>query len=148
MEQIKIENAINPGEFVDDDIISKIAQRIKDIFKKGPEKVEEIETKVEEKDLENFKEEGFDIVEKLKLVNGPFVEVAGPTDGGYKLVDIQNLGKKVITSNQWANGKIDFQASSTELPIKDNKVGALFVSCLGGMQKDDPEELKKLEKKY
>jgi hypothetical protein len=147
MEQIGIKNIINPGEISEDDVISKITQRIKELFKKSPKEVKEIEVKIREKDLEDFKEEGFDIVEKLKQVDGPFVEVAGPTDGGYKLVNMQNLGKKVFTSNLWVNGKIDFQASATELPIKDGKVGALFVSCIGGIQKNDPEELKKLNKK-
>lgn len=148
MEQIKFNNAYESIAPSKNKILEKLAQRIRDIFKRGPQEAE-AETK-EEEELSNFYEEGFDIYEKLKQVRGPFIEVAGPTEGGYRLVDVQQLGKKVYVSNRstsWARGKLDFEASATDIPAKSESIGALFVSCLGGRQKDDPEELIKLEKK-
>lgn len=93
-----------------------------------------------------WKKEGFDIKEKLSKIDGPFVEVAGPTEKGYSIVKLDDLDKKVFVSNitpGWTEfndqtgesielkGNVDFQADARELPFKDSTIGAVFCSCLG-----------------
>lgn len=144
MEQFKLNNSLERGEERENNIVKKLAQRIREIFKENPKEVEP----EKKEELNNFYEEGFDVYEALKQVKGPYIEVAGPTEGGYMLIETEKLGRKLTISNQsasWAKGKIDFEANATDLPMKDGSIGALFISCLGGMQKDDSEELKKLE---
>jgi len=108
-----------------------------------PKKNEEI--------LKNFYESGFSVEKKLKELEGPFVEVAGPTTEGYELVNLNKLDKKLFVSNlrdsPW-RGKIDFRSDVRKLPIIDNSVSALFVSNLGGPQFDSPEEFKQLRNKF
>lgn len=87
----------------------------------------------------------FDLEAELDRVRGPLVEIAGPTPGGYDLVNTQDLKRPLVTSNikpglpigdtdtgefftHWL--KVDFQADSRRLPLKDGSVGALFGNCL------------------
>lgn len=154
MEKPIIESMPSEVKIEDEKIFKRVLDRIKKLFindSNNKDSIQKEAGKIEREEIiEDYKEEGFDIEEKLKEVNGPYVEVAGPTPGGYDLVDINNLGKKLHVSNAFsrlAKGKIDFKANAKELPLKNESVGALFVSCLGGIQRDDPEELKLLEKK-
>lgn len=93
-----------------------------------------------------WKKEGFDIKEKLSKIDGPFVEVAGPTEKGYSIVKLEDLDKKVFVSNiipGWTEfndqtgeiigleGKVDLQADARDLPFGDNTLGAVFCSNLG-----------------
>ncbi len=87
----------------------------------------------------------FDVYEKIEQLEGPFVEVAGPTEGGYTLIDIDALKpREIYISNIFPGapryntdsdgiesyyGNVDFQADARQLPLKDESVGALFVSC-------------------
>lgn len=74
----------------------------------------------------------------------PLIEVAGPTIEGYNLVNVNELDKKLHTSNIFPGGyfvntedeikyegKVDFQADAQKLPFKNGIVGAVFCSCLG-----------------
>ncbi len=96
----------------------------------------------------NYKENGFDILEQLRTRKGSFVELGGPTERGYELVDINKLDRKLHVTNIDPRGcpiydpynpaiknpirflPIDFQADATNLKFADNSISALFASCL------------------
>ena len=100
-------------------------------------------------------------MEKLfKNLKGPFIEVAGPTQSGYELVDFKKLDRAVYTSNIYPGapkyrhghegiydfyGKVDFMASVAGLPVRDNFLGAFFCSCLSTLVS---EREKLYKKKY
>lgn len=101
--------------------------------------------------------EGFDVASELEKRRGSTIEIAGPTDTGYpfhliKEKDIERVDlfekRKVFVSNlypgapefdsnteqfQHFEGIVDFIADAKKLPLKENAVGAIFCSCLGGM---------------
>lgn len=70
--------------------------------------------------------------------------MAGPTDPGLDLADLSKIDKKMYVSNiepglpLWSRegehlgyiGKVDFQADATNLPLKTDSIGALFVSAM------------------
>jgi len=89
--------------------------------------------------------EGFSVIETIRNLNGPLVELAGPTDTGYALVDLDKLDKRLFVSNLFPGppryddetgkflgyiGSVDFQADAMAIPIKNEGCGALFVSFL------------------
>ncbi|MDO8561126.1 MAG: hypothetical protein Q7R91_02840 [bacterium] len=112
--------------------------------------------------------EGFHPVEEIKRVEGPTIEVAGPTDEGFFFHDIRKnitrpgkldlfKEREVFVSNlypgrsEFAMGKFnrfvgmaDFIADARELPIKEGRVAALFCSCLGQMGQKGREEMRRL----
>jgi len=86
---------------------------------------------------------GFNLKEELEARTGPFIEIAGPTPEGFEFVDYDKLDRKVFISNignglplqddekgeiigHW--GKVDFQADSQKMPLRQQSVGALFAS--------------------
>lgn len=76
-------------------------------------------------------------------LEGPFIEVAGPTKGGYNTVDPDKLPEKIFVSNIFCGsplfgalkgqyyGQVDFMASGYELPFSDCSLGAVLCSRLG-----------------
>src|SRR6185503_12480423 len=50
-------------------------------------------------DIEEWHVPGFVVGDALKEVQGPFVEMAGPTREGYQVTGIPALPKKLLTSN-------------------------------------------------
>jgi hypothetical protein len=87
----------------------------------------------------------FRLADELRSRKGAFIEVAGPTQSGYDLIDFQKLDKKVFTSNikpgtpffdpdtgkhkfDW--GKVDFEADSTRLPLANESAGLIIGSCM------------------
>jgi hypothetical protein len=95
---------------------------------------------------ENWRNEGFDLEERLKRTKGPFVEIGGPTLSGYDMIDVDNLERKLHVSNLcdgapkirggkiFLEGKVHFRADGRKLPIKNNSLGAIFISCLGSIK--------------
>lgn len=88
------------------------------------------------------------LIDRLKKVGGPLIEAGGPTKEGYALVDVARLPKKLITTNivrvipeftgfdSTDSGlRPDVQTDVRAMPLRDSGVGALFVSCLGGLPK-------------
>ncbi len=99
--------------------------------------------------------EGFHAAEEIKRVEGPTIEVAGPTDEGFFFHDIEKRSgrphngdlfkeRKVFVSNLYPGnpqftqgqfshffGTADFIADARRLPLKNAEVGALFCSCFG-----------------
>lgn len=97
---------------------------------------------------EEWVDSNFDVEKRLKELKGPMIEIAGPTEAGYDLVDLNNseekLNKKFFVSNVFSDDHVvnsvdfdtnkitvDFQASAAALPIKNNAASAIFCSCLG-----------------
>ncbi|PIT88818.1 MAG: hypothetical protein COU29_00345 [Candidatus Magasanikbacteria bacterium CG10_big_fil_rev_8_21_14_0_10_36_32] len=95
--------------------------------------------------------EEFNLTEALNKVNGPLVEIGGPTKEGYELVDFQKLNKQLLIFNLFPGtpnfespvkdgaaiqvtyfGQVDFIADAFNLPINSNTVGAMFASYFGG----------------
>lgn len=96
-----------------------------------------------------WKKEGFDIKKRLSAIDGPFVEVAEPTEKGYKIVKLDNLDKKIFISNITPGasdfddqtgkfvgfyGKVDFITDARELPFKDGAIAAIFCSDLHALK--------------
>ena len=92
---------------------------------------------------ERWVKEGFSLIEEIKKIKKPLIEVGGPTTQGFELVDPEKLDKKVFISNITPGcpyysggevlgyiGKIDFQADAERLPFKDKSLGGLLASCL------------------
>lgn len=89
---------------------------------------------------DNWIENGFVAKEAVNKTKGPAIEVAGPTERGYSLVNAEALDKKLQVSNIKAKGvkycegvvqgEIDFQADAVNLPLVSGSVGSLFASCL------------------
>ena len=91
--------------------------------------------------------EGFLAEDYLNKSAKPIVEVGGPTEKRYRLVDLKEVRKKLHTSNIQKgvaeyHGKTgeflgfgpqaDFQADSRKLPLADESVSAIFDSNLYG----------------
>lgn len=111
-------------------------------------------------EIKDWKEKDFDVLKRLAETKGILLEVAGPTEGGYGLVDINNLPKKLFISNISPGkpqfdpetgkfigygGKVDFVEDATKMTFNENSVGAIFSSCIGsinveGLQQDDIRE--------
>lgn len=111
---------------------------------------------------EEWIDSDFDVEKRLKELKGPMIEIAGPTEEGYDLVDLDNFeekfNKKFLVSNVFHNDHavnradfapnkitVDFQASASALPIKNNVASAIFCSCLGSDAKRGEEENRRLE---
>lgn len=94
---------------------------------------------------------GFDVQTELDKRSGPFIEVGGPTWGGYELVPTEKLKTRLYVSNipnpsptvkamvlNFVKGllkgrfsrKVHFQADGRELPLANSSVGALLGSAL------------------
>jgi len=82
---------------------------------------------------------GFDKEQVLKQVQGPLLEVGGPTMRGYVTIDVSRLPRRLWITNITRNfcppdvkdqGHIDMEANATNLPFADKSIGAEFVSCL------------------
>lgn len=106
-----------------------------------------------------YKDENFDVYDRLSEVKGPLIEVGGPTDNGYDLVDTSKLDKKIYVSNLFPGapyfekgkfigyeGPVDFQADARDLPLKPESVGAIFLKALGEVEttKDETPAVEKL----
>lgn len=89
-----------------------------------------------------WREGDFDVNRSLSEKDGPFLEVAGPTDN-YRLVEPDVIKDKLITSNiepglpTWDpmtgeflgnSGTVDVVADSRSLPVGDSSLNALFGS--------------------
>ena len=83
----------------------------------------------------------FDLSSELSKRKGPFIEVAGPTLGGFDIVrpkDIKSADKPYFTSNITEGletygrkvAPVDFVADARHLPFTDESIGAVFASCL------------------
>ena len=108
--------------------------------------------------VEEHKKEGFDVRKKLKELKGPLIEIAGPTLGGYKIVDFNLVKDRIHVSNIYPGapvfdgetgdfvgyyGKVNFQADAKRLPFGDERLGAIFISCLGKINKEGlPSDIK------
>lgn len=108
-------------------------------------------------EIKDWKEKDFDALKRLAETKGILLEVAGPTEDGYELVDINKLPKKLFISNIAPGkpqfdpetgkfigygGKVDFVEDATKMTFNENSVGAVFCSCIGsinveGLQQDD-----------
>lgn len=97
-------------------------------------------------DREVLHEDGFDVYKELANRRGPFVDVAGPTQGENKLVDIIKIRRKLYTLNIEKGTKLfstitgeflgfrgiaDIQSDARALPFGNESLGAVFCSCLG-----------------
>lgn len=122
-----------------DEIVSKIGPEAGDQYKEELANTDKGRREVKSWTV------GFNLKQAFESTKGPFVEIAGPTLEGYLIADFSKLSKHVYTSNiatpglPYYNqngelagfiGRVDFSADSTKLPLADNKVGALFGSCL------------------
>ena len=112
--------------------------------------------------------EGFHPGEEVKRIEGPTIEVAGPTDEGFFFHDIQKdiarphkndlfKERKVSVSNLYPDrpeftegkfsrfvGMADFIADARDLPVREGEIAALFCSCLGPMGRMGREEMRRL----
>ncbi len=124
--------------------LNDLKKKIKEKFGIHPEIAETIEVTAKMDD-EKWTKEGFSIEEEIRHRHGPLVEIAGPTDNGFELVDLSKLDKKVFESNispgcplyddmtgefLCYTGQIDFQSYAQNLPFKESGIGVLFASCL------------------
>lgn len=92
-------------------------------------------------------EKAFDLESALKNYKGPIIEVGGPSDRDvirWYHTDIENSRKEMYISNITPHplylsggvpkieyeGKIDFLADATNLPLRDGSVNVLYASCL------------------
>ena len=92
--------------------------------------------------IREWKEQGFNINTVIGEQEGSLIEVGGPTQEGYDLVDINSLNKKLFVSNltsdvqKWDDreksaqhlGKIDFKADATSLPLKNGSLAGILGS--------------------
>jgi hypothetical protein len=103
--------------------LGSVILKIKDVFKRYYATVAEKEQYAKGLLPENWKDPDFDIEDKLKSVKGPLIEVAGPSEDGYSMIDTDSLEKKIYTSNLYKGcpifedgkvvnyfGKVDFLA--------------------------------------
>jgi len=99
-----------------------------------------------------YKDEVFNVYKRLAEVRGPLVELGGPTEGGYDLVDTYKIGKKIHVSNLFEGsptfdtggvigykGPVDFRADARNLPLKPESVGAIFIKALGEIETEEDE---------
>jgi hypothetical protein len=99
-----------------------------------------------------WKKDDFDLLETIKGLNSPVIEVAGPTDRGFELIDESKLDREVWVSNispgypMWNDntgefigyfGKVDFQADATTLPFATDSLGGILASCLPSEVRED-----------
>lgn len=92
-------------------------------------------------------EKGFKLEDALKTIDGPVIEVGGPTDTSHFLTDIKNSRVDMHVSNitpghpvyerkkgevklSKYEGKVDFLADARRMPLADGSIGVLFASCL------------------
>jgi len=108
----------------------------------------EIIIKAQEPKIESWKEKNFDVDKRIETTRGQFIEIAGPTAKGYKQVDLEKLPRKIYITNLFPGcpyykktekgdivlegyeGKVDFEADATEMPLRDSSVGAVFSTNL------------------
>jgi len=106
---------------------------------------------VKEKNLSDFgrktgerdwKDHKVNINDIVINTDGPLIEIGGPTEGGYELIDVDALPKKLIVSNISNNapiydsagelieyyGRVDFLADGKNMPIKDDSAAGVFMS--------------------
>jgi hypothetical protein len=123
--------------------LSGITERIEKAFHKHPgAETEKQGVKTEDG---RWTKEGFSIEDEIRDRQGPLIEIAGPTDYGFELVDLSKLDKKVFVSNispgcplyddvtgefLCYTGQVDFQADAQNLPFRESGIGILFASCL------------------
>mgnify|MGYP003393676364 CR=1 FL=1 len=105
------------------------------------------------------RQEDFDMVRALKEKEGPFLEVAGPTEGGFPFhsfqgneeperIDLFQLvaDKNIFVSNLYKGlptlygdaftgfeGVVDLRADARELPVEEGRLDAVFCSCPGSI---------------
>lgn len=81
-----------------------------------------------------WQESNFVLADVLQKLNGPVIEVGGPTKGGYRLLspgELQDVAKSLFVSNLDKNEKkLDAVFDAQQMPFKDDEVGAIFASCL------------------
>ena len=120
---------------------------------RGPESVEQRE----HVPAFEWHEHGFDFQMEIKERTGPFIEVAGPTPGGYEQLsenEYTDVYSKLITSNVFDGlyhsrrdpqtgavegekiAPVHFAADAKQLPLRDGTVGALFCSYLNPDQRN------------
>lgn len=124
--------------------LDDLVERIKERFLKHPGTLETEKQGIKTGD-ERWTTKGFSIKDEIRNRQGPLIEIAGPTDHGFELVDIYALEKRVLQSNispgcplydeltgefLCYTGQVDFQADTQNLPLGDGKVGVLFASYL------------------
>lgn len=76
-----------------------------------------------------WRERNFDVIKALNSSKGPLVEVAGPTQGGYRLVDLAKLNRRLTVSNtkaQESPDTINLQAGAFAFPFADHSISGLF----------------------
>lgn len=107
---------------------------------------EDLQPTPEKRPVPQESREKFDVYQSLHERKGAFIEIAGPTEQGYAMVDFARLEKKVWESNVYDgtplydtqtgefigyDQKVDFQADVRVLPFADGTIGAIFCSHLG-----------------
>lgn len=144
---------MKPSEYFD-------FERITGSVRVTPEKNDGI-IEVEEPILElaevgSYKLKNFSAINELTKIKGPLIEIGGPTDSGFELIDIKALPKEILVSNLGPGarlffdqcdtdinesnkyyGRVDFQADGQNLPIRDESAGAIFIRCLGNIKEPD-----------
>ncbi len=86
-------------------------------------------------DQELWVAEGFDLQTEMYQLDGPTVEIAGPTREGYWPLDDIDIPNPTLVSNISLNnrpitfpGEVDFLADGTNMPLADNSVSVVLVS--------------------
>lgn len=85
----------------------------------------------------------FDVSKAIEERKGPFVEIAGPTEDGFELVDVGILDKKLIVTNiepglplwsldgqKFIVGHVDQQVDATNMPYKGGSIGIILCAAL------------------
>lgn len=155
MDRLTFEKTIGSAEIRRNISFSFIISKIRDVFERYYATIAEKEQYIKGLMPENWKDPDFDIEKKLESINGPLIEVAGPTEGGYSIIDMDSLGNKIYVSNLTKGcpiskdgktvnyfGKVDFQADAKQLPFQEGKIGAVFCSCLGKVGKTNGDLLR------
>ncbi len=106
-------------------------------------------------EIKDWKEKDFDALKRLAETKGILLEVAGPTEEGYNLVDIKKLPKKLFITNITPGrpqfdpetgefigygAKVDFVEDATKMTFNENSVGAVFSSCIGSINVEGLEQ--------
>jgi len=94
---------------------------------------------------ENWKKENsFSLTAELNKINGPIIEIGGPTENGFPLAKWDKIKKNAYISNvkQGAPtfdskgnfshfyGKVDFQTDAQRLPFSSQSIGAIRADSL------------------
>lgn len=107
-------------------------------------------------------EDEFHLENAIRDAKSPIIEVGGPTDSSWYLTDIKNANRRMFISNITPGnpvygknfedrrpikyeGKVDFLADATHLPLRKNSVGVLFASCVPREEGFFPEAHRVLE---